>query len=1063
MTRLLHIIVFLTGLAAIGWIGAGYAGTNPLALSITALIAVCYLAGAIELLCYQQATRSLTRALQGLSTAPAQLSDWLDSLHPSLRNTARLRIEGERISLPGPALTPYLVGLLVLLGMLGTFLGMVATLRGTGMALESATDLAAMRASLAAPVKGLGFAFGTSVAGVAASAMLGLLSALCRRSRLQAGQLLDTQAATTLRAYSLAHQREESFKLLRGQAEVMPALAEQLAAMMAAMQRQSQTLNEQLLAGQQAFHSKTEAVYGRLADSVETALTHSVSASAQAAGAAIQPAVETTMQTLARETTAWRETITQAMQAQMDGLSARLEQTSAAVAGNWSHALAEQQQTNQILNQDLRATLEGFSAGFDTRAGALLADVSARLEHSTSALAAGSEHTAQAWSQALQRQQENQEALAAQLSAALAQFAGTFETRSASLLTQITERLTTVTDSVTATQTGVAAAWQTALAEQRTAQHALTRELSGMLEQFGQNFDQRATSLVDGVAARLDGAAGSIANHAQHTLAAWQEALASQQQGQQALNQGLRSTLEQFGQNFDQRATSLVDGVAARLDGAAGSIANHAQHTLAAWQEALASQQQGQQALNQGLRSTLEQFGQNFDQRATSLVDGVAARLDGAAGSIANHAQHTLAAWQEALASQQQGQQDLNQDLRGTLEQFAHTFETRSGALIDGIAARLESSAAAVSANTANTLQEWRSALDGQAREQAALAQHLRDALAGFAAAFDTRSASLVDKVAARLDVTTEQLARAWGEALAQHEQASAALTGAHRQALDAAAQRFEEHSASLLATVDQAHGRLHGELAARDEARLSAWTQSLAGVAAALRTEWEDTGNRSLARQQEICDNFSAAISDITTQADMQSQRTIAEIERLLEAASQAPKAAADMVAELRQKLSDSMARDNAMLQERGHLLETVDTLLQAINHASTEQRSAVDALVASSAELLDRVGHRFTEHIAGETGKIAAVADQVSGSAADVASLGEALGTAVRLFDESNSKLVAQLERIESALAKSLTRSDEQLAYYVAQAREVVDLSMLSQKQILQELRQINHDGTA
>src|SRR3546814_4133357 len=66
-----------------------------------------------------------------------------------------------------PVLTPYLVGLLVLLGMLGTFLGMVATLRGTGLALESSTDLAAIRASLAAPVQGLGFAFGTSVAGVA--------------------------------------------------------------------------------------------------------------------------------------------------------------------------------------------------------------------------------------------------------------------------------------------------------------------------------------------------------------------------------------------------------------------------------------------------------------------------------------------------------------------------------------------------------------------------------------------------------------------------------------------------------------------------------------------------------------------------------------------------------------------------------------------------------------------------------------------------------------------------------------------------------------------------------
>lgn len=135
MTRILPLIVFLAGLAAIGWIGAGYIGGNPLALSITALIGVCYLAGALELLRYQQATRGLTRALEGLSEAPPQLGSWLDGLHPSLRNAARLRIEGERASLPGPALTPYLVGLLVLLGMLGTFLGMVATLRGTGLAL----------------------------------------------------------------------------------------------------------------------------------------------------------------------------------------------------------------------------------------------------------------------------------------------------------------------------------------------------------------------------------------------------------------------------------------------------------------------------------------------------------------------------------------------------------------------------------------------------------------------------------------------------------------------------------------------------------------------------------------------------------------------------------------------------------------------------------------------------------------------------------------------------------------------------------------------------------------
>lgn len=50
-----------------------------------------------------------------------------------------------------------------------------------------------------------------------------------------------------------------------------------------------------------------------------------------------------------------------------------------------------------------------------------------------------------------------------------------------------------------------------------------------------------------------------------------------------------------------------------------------------------------------------------------------------------------------------------------------------------------------------------------------------------------------------------------------------------------------------------------------------------------------------------------------------------------------------------------------------------------------------------------------------------------------------------------------MTHLQQIESALEKSLARSDEQLAYYVAQAREVIDLSMMSQKQIVEELQQL------
>jgi hypothetical protein len=221
------------------------------------------------------------------------------------------------------------------------------------------------------------------------------------------------------------------------------------------------------------------------------------------------------------------------------------------------------------------------------------------------------------------------------------------------------------------------------------------------------------------------------------------------------------------------------------------------------------------------------------------------------------------------------------------------------------------------------------------------------------------------------------------------------------------------------------------------------------------LRSEWEQASAHATSRQQEICETLAQTARDISSQTQAHASSTIAEVATLVQAATAAPKAAAEVIAELRQKLTDSMARDNAMLEERSRLLETLETLLDAVNHASTEQRTAVDALVATTADLLDRVGTQFTDKVGTETGKLAAVAAQVTGSAVEVASLGEAFGMAVQLFSESNDKLTTHLQRIEAALDKSMVRSDEQLAYYVAQAREVVDLSMLSQKQILEDLR--------
>jgi len=77
----------------------------------------------------------------------------------------------------------YLVGLLVFLGLLGTFWGLLDTIQSVGKAIESldskATDnvqlFGDLKAGLAAPLKGMGTAFSASLLGLSGSLILGFL------------------------------------------------------------------------------------------------------------------------------------------------------------------------------------------------------------------------------------------------------------------------------------------------------------------------------------------------------------------------------------------------------------------------------------------------------------------------------------------------------------------------------------------------------------------------------------------------------------------------------------------------------------------------------------------------------------------------------------------------------------------------------------------------------------------------------------------------------------------------------------------------------------------------
>ena len=679
---------FILGAGAILWMAAIFIGSDRLALLITLVIGVVYLLGIMELYQYRQATSTLAKALDGLAEPVTDLQQWLKKLAPVLQNPVQLRIEGERVGLPSPVLTPYLVGLLVMLGLLGTFVGMVDTLKGAVVALEGNSELQAIRAGLAAPIQGLGLAFGTSVAGVAASAMLGLISTLSQRERMLETGRLDVQITKVFREFSLVHNRQQTYQALQMQAQLLPDVAEKLASMTDKLEQVGNSLST----NQQQFHQSIETRFGELASSVDQSL---------------------------------KESITQGSRLTADSTD-KLEQV-----GN-----------------TLKTNQEQFHQSIGSHFDGLVTSVDQSLKDS-------------------------------------------------------------VTQSSRLTAESIQPVIKDAMSE-------ITTEIK------------------------------------QSTLSTHQH-----------LSDTAKHQWESLSKDFSQSATSLLERLSAFLEG---------------------SQQQASQLQTSNINAQSEQ-----------------------------------------------------------LKQFTELNQATTAAALTEIGTFLESSE---------------------------------------------------NLVQARIESEA-----AW---------------------LDSYQQRMEE----ITSTIKSELSTLNSE----EERRGDAAIERLSGLESTVAEHLVNLG-----------------------------KELEAPMTRLIETASETPKAAAEVISQLRLEISNNIERDNQLLEERREIMQQLNTLAGSLQQSSTDQAEVLQLLVESSSETLTELSSKFSDKVDSETSKIAEIVAQFSGSSVEMASLGDAFSLSIQLFNESNGQLMAALNHIEQSLSQANARSDDQLGYYIAQAREIIDHSVLSQKQMLEELKQL------
>lgn len=681
MRRFLFAVPFILGAIAVIWIAATFL-SNPVALTVTLIIAAAYTLGFAELLRFRRTTATLDQQLDDLPSSRDGLNHWLKALPGSLRHAVHRRTDGHPAPLPGPQLTPYLTGLLVMLGLLGTFVGMIVTLQGAASALNGSGELSAIRSALAAPIAGLSLAFGTSIAGVATSAMLGLSAALCRRDRMAVSRKLDDRVDLELHGFSLEHQRQSAYTALQDQSRIFPELVGALRELTGRMEQMGEQLSESLTRNQQDFHHTLTDQYRTLADSVSQSLKETLADSSRLAVENIQPLMEQSLAGLSQQVQGTHEKLNAITEKQLATLTERFRETTESAAQHWQQGLEQHQQTSARLVSDISTSLAAHHDQFRDNSSQLLAQV--------------------------------------------------------------------------------------------------------------------------------------------------------------------RSTQAELGNASEQQLTAVTN-----------------------------------------------QFREVSDQAA--------------------------AQWRDGIDAQQASDTTLINELRSALNDHNSQFQDSAAGLLDGQKTGLDTLVATVR------------------KELTAL----RDA------------------EASRSEAASERLAQLEG-------------------------------------TVSEHLGRLGTALEA--------------------------------------------------------------PMTRLIDTASETPKAAAEVISRLRVEMTRSSERDNELLEERRRIMAELDTLLSGQRDAAGTQREAIETLITAASETLTQVSDTFAQQVSAQSEQLDQVAGDVSGSAAEVASLSDAFATAVQVFSDANDKLLDNLQQVENRLEQSSVRADEQLNYYVEQAREVIELSMASQKEVIDALGTLN-----
>jgi hypothetical protein len=330
---------------------------------------------------------------------------------------------------------------------------------------------------------------------------------------------------------------------------------------------------------------------------------------------------------------------------------------------------------------------------------------------------------------------------------------------------------------------------------------------------------------------------------------------------------------------------------------------------------------------------------------------------------------------------------------------------------------------------------------------------------------------------------SSREVAGAWQSGLEAHRKTADDLAEQMGRSFEGFKEQFEQMAVSLLSSVEGEMSDSIDRQKDLDEKRLRLWTDSLGQsqkeMSSHLADVFSEHGNITDVLKTavfELKDNiqtFSDQIHRVAgdllkSSEDLIQNRMKTESEWAAHHRDNMQTLTSELKSELAtlredeaRRIRNAAERDNQMLEGRLGMAKELDALSKTLTETVKKQNEGVEQVVQSAEQMFAEIGNRFSENVSKETAHFVDVADRFAVSAVEMAGLGDSFGTAVSTFIQSNNTLIENLEGIEAALEKTASRSDDQLAYYVTQAREIIDQCMLSQKEFFEQMHQLRPES--